>query len=459
VKSKDQGDSGCNRRELLSLAGRIGLGAAGIWALRDLEMLRSAAGAPPPSDYKALVCVFLYGGNDSFNLVVPRSGSAYATYASARQNLAVPNTSLLPITPATNDGNEYGFHGSCPELQSLFSAGKLAVLANVGSLVTPLTPTMFDAGGPSVPDQLFSHSDQQFQWQTSRPQSLDNIGWAGRVADRTANSFNGTNPLSMNISLSGSNTLQVGQSTVPYNLGTNGVIQLSGLYANWDTRRRQAFDALMTQSHANVHQRQYKAIQSQAMDIRELIAGALDGGPTLTTPFPTSNLGKQLKMVARMIAVRSALGPTRQVFFVSTGGFDTHDDQNTVQPGLFANLSACLAAFQAALEELGVANGVTAFTASDFGRTLTSNGDGSDHGWGGHHLVMGGSVAGGDIYGTFPVLEIDGPDDAGYGRIIPTTSVDQYSNTLARWFGVGASDRAAIFPNLANFSTPDLGFV
>ena len=445
--------NGISRRGILQL----GLGAAGLYAMRDLAMVSSYA-AQGGGGYRALVCVFLYGGNDSFNMLVPTSTARYAEYLAARQNLAVPVEDLLPIMPTTNDGIAYGIHPSCPELRTLFDAGNLAIVRNVGTLVAPLTKAQYQAGGAAVPPQLFSHSDQQFQWQTGVSGSVENVGWGGRVAD-VAGSLNVGSQVAMNLSLSGSNTFQVGHDTLPYNLGTNGAIKLSGLFQNWNQDRTAAFETLLDAPHSNRLVRQFAGIQRQAIDVQGVVTSALASAQPLATVFPDTGLGRQLRMVARMIAIRSTLSTSRQVFFVSRGGFDTHDDQEQDQPGLYADISRCLAAFQAAMVELGVADSVTAFTGSDFGRTLTSNGDGSDHGWGSHHLVLGGGVRGGDLYGTMPSFQMGGPDDVGGGRLLPTTSVDQYSATLARWYGLTEPQIASVFPNVGNFATSDLGLM
>lgn len=449
-----------SRRDFLRFGAKCGLGAAGMWALRDLELMASAVGAPASgvTGYKALVCVFLYGGNDSFNLVVPTSTTEYDAYADARQNLAIERDALLPILPLTDDGATYGVHPSCPEMQTLFSTGKLAFLANCGTLVAPMTKTQYQNDTVPKPPQLYSHSDQQFQWQTGVADSIDNVGWCGRTADAMPG-VNGSSPLATCISLSGANTLQIGQQSLPYNLGTNGAIKLNGLFDSWNEDRTLAFESILDHAHEHRMVRQYASIQRQAIDLQSLIQDALDASTPLVTIFPTSGLGRQLQMVARMIAIRASLGMSRQIFFVSTGGFDTHDNQNQDQPALFQNLSRSLSAFQASLEELGVGDLVTTFTGSDFGRTLTSNGDGSDHGWGSHQLVMGGAVRGGDLYGTMPSFAMGGPDDVGGGRLLPTTSVDEYSATLAQWFGLSGGEIATVLPNLGNFAHPDLGFM
>lgn len=447
------GDAHVSRRGLLQL----GVGAAGLYAMRDLAMVSSYA-AQGSGGYRALVCVFLYGGNDSFNMLVPTSNARYAEYLAARQNLAVPAEDLLPITPTTDDGITYGLHPSCTGLRSLFDAGSLAIVRNVGTLIAPLTKAQYQAGNVAVPPQLFSHSDQQFQWQTGVSGSVENVGWGGRVADVAAH-LNVGSQLAMNLSLSGANTFQVGQGTLPYNLGVNGAIQLSGLFQNWNQDRTAAFETLLAAPQTNRLVRQFASIQQQAIDVQGVVTTALGTAPTLATVFPNTGLGRQLRMVARMISIRASVGASRQVFFVSRGGFDTHDDQEQDQPALYSDISQCLAAFQAAMVELGISDSVTAFTGSDFGRTLTSNGDGSDHGWGSHHLVLGGGVRGGDLYGTMPSFQMGGVDEVGGGRILPTTSVDQYSATLARWYGLTEPQIAEVFPNVGNFASSDLGLM
>jgi uncharacterized protein (DUF1501 family) len=441
------------RRELLlsSLAG------AGWFALSPTRSaLAAASAAAQASNYKALVCLYLYGGNDAFNLIVPRSAAEYATYAASRGSLAVPQASLLPIAPVNPGAALWGVHPSAPAVADLFMADKLAVVANLGTLIEPVTRAQYQAGSASVPPQLFSHADQSTQWMTARSNDLADVGWCGRVAER----IGWSSLLPMNVSLEGTTTLQRGPGSAPYVMNPSGVEGLTGFWGEQGDKRFTTFQALLERPNAHKLERAYAGTLKESIALEQQVTDALTGAPTFTTPFPAESwTGRQLEMVARMIAVRSALSVERQIFFVGMGGFDTHDGQSTYQPQLFAELSAILAAFQAAMAQLGVENEVTLFTASEFGRTLSSNGEGSDHGWGSHQLVLGGSVRGRELFGTMPDLALEGPDDAGYGRIIPTLAVEQYGATLARWFGVAPGDLAAIFPNLANFASPDLGFL
>ncbi|MBI5435262.1 MAG: DUF1501 domain-containing protein [Planctomycetes bacterium] len=444
-----------SRRDIL----RWGGSSASLGMLAQLTAMQRAARADPNVGYKALVCVYLYGGNDSFNLIVPTSSGEYATYAASRQNLAVAQNLLLPITPATSTGVTWGLHPSVPELVTLFGAQKLAIVGNVGSLVAPITKAEYESGAVERPPQLFSHSDQGDQWMFGAALAeVQKIGWCGRVGENLA-AWNPGSVMAMNISLDGSNTMQMGPTQAPYNLGVSGPTQLSGFWGTQGTLRRQAFDALRTKQQANKLEQGFADVLNDSVAIEAMISAALDAGPTLATTFPTSWLGQQLAMVARMISVQSAIGQMRQIYFVGKGGFDTHGNQNTDQPVLYADVAQCLGAFQAAMAELGAEPNVTTFTASEFGRTLSSNAQGTDHGWGSHHLVLGGAVAGGDLYGTLPDLTLDGPDDLGGGRLIPTTSVEQYAATLAQWFGVAPGDLPTIFPNIGNFTSPTLGFV
>ncbi|MCE9595549.1 MAG: DUF1501 domain-containing protein [Planctomycetes bacterium] len=438
---------------------RYGGSTASLAMLAQLTALQRTVSAAPAGGYRALVCVYLYGGNDAFNLIVPTSNAQYTTYATSRQGLAVPLAQLLPITPATSTGVNYGLHPSVPELQTLFGDQKLAIVANLGSLVAPLTKTEYESGAVERPPQLFSHSDQGDQWMIGGAVSqIQKIGWCGKVGENLA-SLNPGSVMSMNISLDGSNTMQMGATKAPYNLGANGPTELSGFWGSQGALRKQAFDALRNQAQTNKLSQGFADVMNESIAIEATISAALASGPTIMTPFPSSWLGEQLSMVARMISVQSAVGQTRQIFFVGKGGFDTHGNQNAEQPALYADISQCLGAFQAAMEELGSDADVTLFTASEFGRTLSSNAQGTDHGWGAHHLVLGGAVGGGDLYGTMPDLALDGPDDIGGGRMIPTTSVEQYAATLATWFGVAPGDLATLFPHIGNFASPTLGFV
>jgi len=414
------------------------------------------------SDYRALVCVYLYGGNDAFNMLVPASGTARTAYAAARGALALPAGDLLALHPlaAPSDGSQYGFNPAMPQLAALFNqsgSSPLAIVANVGPLLHPITKAEYEAGTVPVPAQLFSHSDQTVTWQRTHANAIDRRGWGGRLADM----FHETNPnqqLSMNISVDGENVFQAGDEVVPYFVGQGGATGIQ-FVQDWLPSRRDAFLALRDASYPNALQREYARVMRRSMDNEVMINAALESEPPLATTFPDTHLGRQLRMVARLIHVRGALEMQRQIFFVALGGFDTHDNQLEDQATQLAELDGALAAFHSAMVEIGTADAVTAFTASEFGRTTSINGDGTDHGSGSHHLILGGAVNGRHIYGTMPDLTVEGPDDAGWGQIIPKIAVDQYAATLARWYGVAPGDMATVFPNIGRFGPSDLGFL
>ncbi len=445
------------RRSFIRQAACAALGTTGLLnTIFDLRKL-SAATVAAASDYRALVCLFLYGGNDANNVIVPHDVNGYASYAAARGTLAIPQASLLPIT--LSGGRDFGFHPNLPELQALFNQGKLALVANVGTLVAPITRAQYLSGGVAVPPQLFSHSDQSVQWQTSWPDQPARTGWAGRTAD-LLQSLNPDSRVSLTISIAGTNTFEVGNTVIPYQITPDGTIALTGISGSTNADIRfQAFKDLLAQPHNNLFEQAYADTVSRSIADNDFITTALAGVPPLTTVFPSGSLGQQVAMVAKMIGARSNLGMQRQIFFCSVQGYDTHGDQLTSQANLLTELSQSMKAFYDATVEMGVAQKVTTFTASDFGRTYPTNGGGSDHGWGSHQFVMGGSVLGGNLYGAFPTLAVNGPDDTGQGRWIPTTSVDEFSATMASWFGVSSSDLAAVFPNIGRFAHPNLGFL
>jgi len=453
-----------NRRQFLNLGARS-LASGGMLAAMS-PFQNAYAAAADTSGYKALVCVYLVGGNDGFNTIAPVTSAGYSAYAKSRSNLALAQNTLLPINATASDGQVYGFHPSCPELRNLFNAGKMGVVCNVGTLVQPTTVAQAKAGSAPLPLQLFSHADQQTQWWTSIANKAERTGWAGRLADFYANQgYN--SKLAMNINIGGVNYWQEGNVAMPYVLGANGAPTLNVTndgYYRGGARQRVALDLLsQAQSDGNLMVAEYARIQSNASAKVSLVNSALSAAGDLATPFPSfpgdSNLGGQLHEVARCIKAHSQIGDSRQIFFVQLGGFDTHNGQLGTQATLLNILSKNLNAFWTAMNEVGLQNNVTLFTASDFGRSLGSNGDGADHAWGNHHLVLGGAVKGG-YYGTMPSLTIEGPDDVGAGRIVPTTSTDQYAATLARWFGVADTDLNTIFPNLANFGARrNLGFM
>ena len=427
------------------------------------------AGAPQP-DYKALVCLFLAGGNDANNLVIPTDTANYAAYAAGRGALALPQNAVLPITPRTDDGRTWGIHPAMTELRNLFNSGQFAVLANVGTLAYPMTKAQYTSGSVPRPLQLFSHNDQQVEWQSSIADKPFVTGWGGRLADLT-NAFNANNRISMSITLNGQNSFQVGKKIDQYAVGTGGAIALTGTGTGTSVNglRTAALNDALAMQNGNLFETAFGGVTTGALGASSLVSSVITGASPFTALFNAANnsgLAQQLHMVARLVNAQQSLNLKRQIFFVRVGGFDLHDNQVTAgatTSGAHANLlrdiSLSLNAFNNALTQIGAQNQVTTFTSSDFGRTYNTNGDGSDHGWGSHHFLMGGAVQGGDIYGKMPTFAIDGPDDTGRGRWIPTTSVDQYAGTLAKWFGVSATDMPVVLPNLGRFATSDLGFM
>ena len=453
---------------LLSTLGQLRL--MGAVASPDNGPVAPPRAGAPQTDYKALVCLFLAGGNDANNLVIPTDNATYAAYAAGRGALALPQNAVLPITPRTDDGRTWGIHPAMTELRNLFNSGQFAVLANVGTLAYPMTKAQYSNGSVPRPSQLFSHNDQQVEWQSSIADKPFVTGWGGRLADLT-NAFNTNNRISMSITLNGQNSFQVGKNVDQYAVGTGGAIALtgSGTGTSVNGLRTAALNDALALQNGNLFETAFGGLTTGAIGSSALISSVITG----TSPFApvfnavaNTSLAQQLHMVARLVNAQQTLGLKRQIFFVRVGGFDLHDNQVTAgattsgaHANLLRNISQSLNAFNNALTQIGAQNQVTTFTASDFGRTYNTNGDGSDHGWGSHHFLMGGAVRGGDIYGRMPTFAIDGPDDTGRGRWIPTTSVDEYAGTLAKWFGVSATDLPVVLPNIGRFAKPDLGFM
>jgi uncharacterized protein (DUF1501 family) len=426
-------------------------------------MAIGAASAQTAADYKSLVCVFLNGGNDHANTILPVSNPDYLAYANGRLSLSLPVAGTRAIAPTAFSGPSLAMHPAMGDVAALFNSGKCAVVANVGTLVQPITKAQWNNGNgtTSVPSQLFSHSDQQGAWQTGLPDTPSTSGWLGRIGDLIAPAFNAGSNLSICMSVAGNNLMQSGVDTIQYQITTQGPVKIYGTDALYGSQAAaQALKTLLTQQRSHMLEQQLNTINARAIASESTVNTAI-GAVNPSTAFAAGNpVAAQLKMVARLIGARQTLGQRRQIFFVSAGGYDFHDNLLGDQTTRLAQLNAALKSFYDATVELGVANTVTTFTASDFGRALLSNGRGTDHGWGGHHFVMGGAVQGGRIYGAWPTVSIGGPEDAGQGRLIPTTAVDQYAASFARWMGVtDANQLRTVLPNVERFATNTMNFV
>ncbi len=448
------------RRRFLTHSCSLGLAAATTsTTLLQLGLSRTAA-AQSASGYRALVCILLAGGNDSYNMLVPADADQHAEYRRIRSDLTLELDSLLTLPNTAPNGRSYGLHPGMPELRSLYAGGDVAILNNVGTLLETFDAGAVEAGTARLPLGLFSHADQINQWQTAAPDARIAQGWGGRLADlmRDANVLNG---VSMNISLSGSNVFQSGNLTTEYSIEASGD-GAPGINAyddgtEYGAFRKRMVDDLLAVRQRNIFRREYSRRLRAAIDARAVFVDALGASTTPTTAFSPNYFSQSLNQIARVIGARDALGATRQTFFVTVGGWDHHDDVLDNQANMLPAISAGLSEFRDAMVELGVFDNVTTFTTSDFGRTLTSNGKGSDHGWGGHHVIMGGAVDGGRMYGDYPLLSAASPLDVGRGVYAPTTSVDEYFAELALWFGVSPTELDEVLPNVRTFYSPESG--
>ncbi|MEY2891049.1 MAG: hypothetical protein RJA98_957 [Pseudomonadota bacterium] len=448
-----------SRRRFLQHTAAAGLGAAlGPWSqMQALAQTVNASTATTSSDYRALVCLFMFGGNDGNNLVVPTDATRYAQYQRARPNLALDRNALLPLN-FSNQGSSserYGLHPAMPGLQALVNSGKASVVANVGPLVVPTSKAQFEARAVALPSNLFSHSDQQGAWQSGIADAPARTGWGGRTLEREVPGGTANRGYSA-ISVSGGNVWEAGdQGLVPYRVSSSGNFGFDFYDPAGSDPRSAAIASLLQETRSDPFEATWLSIMGRSIENQRVLTAALNA-QTLHTVFPQTDLGRQLQMVARLIAARGSLGLRRQCFFSAIGGFDTHgDDQLQRQQQNFSEINDAVTAFQAAMVELGLAESVTLFTGSDFGRTFASNGQGTDHAWGSHHLVVGGGLQGtaqgGKLIGRFPELVVGGADDVGQGVWVPSTAVDQLGADLARWFGADAATVETVFPHITAF--------
>ena len=446
-----------NRRSFINYAS---LAAGGkLVGLRPFGALNAfAQTAAPASPYKALVCVFLFGGNDANNMLVPFDSAGYENYARLRGPLALPQSQLLQLASLP----QFGLHGSLPEIAQLINSGNAALIANVGTLVEPTTRANV-AAQLNLPANLFSHADQQLQWQNAAQSAATSTGWAGRMSDLLGSSYNSSATIPMITSVAGDTLFCDGKVTGPLAVSPGN---LSGVTCGEGTqecavRQELAQSFLSFDSGLSLVQAD-NVISQNAYRYASVLTEAVSATAPLATVFPANNpFATQLQQIAQLMQVRTSFGVNRQIFFAGVGSFDTHANQLGQQSLLLGQFSSALSAFYQATQELGIAADVTTFTMSDFSRAFQPNSNaGSDHGWGSHHIVLGGAVRGAKLYGTYPTLTLGGPDDADVnGRWIPSTSSVQYASTLASWFGVSMSQLSSIFASLGAFSSANLGFV
>ncbi len=464
--------SNLSRRNFLKQTGALALGASTVVSslanMKVYGMMNEMSANTVNGDYKALVCFYFKGGNDSFNMMMPKSGSLYDQYAVTRSNLAIPSSDILPIFPS-NVSEAFGFHPSMPEVQSLFNNGKLAVISNIGMLIEPTTKEQYFSELAPLPLGLYSHSDQIEQWETAHPHVRSAVGWAGRLGE-LMQSENANSIIPMNISLNGNSILLGGDVLSEFVINQQGAIGIEG-YGNtsWEytASKTTAIDQMLNADYNDVFMNEYRKIVKDSNTANLEFQNAIDNVPEFGTNFSQNGISQKFRMIAKTIAARESLGFSKQIFVVEYGGWDHHDELLNNQAQKLSVVSKAMDEFQAAMQEIGMDDCVTTFTMSEFARTLTSNGNGTDHAWGGHAMVMGGAVNGGQIYGQYPnslILNDANPVFLDGGTILPTTSTDQYFAELAKWFGVNQNDLSSIFPNLSNFydinsGTAPLGFL
>lgn len=449
----------------LSLASAMGFASplSAMVKFKSINAMMSAAPPPPFGDYKAIVCLFLHGGNDSYNMLVPNTPSEYGHYSDTRSNLALLQPDLLSI-----GSGDFGLNPSLPGVRDMYNTGDLAFLANVGTLVQPTTVGEYYGGTANLPLGLFSHLDQYKHWQSCRPNKRVTKGWGGYMADLLGYT-NSNERISMNVSLSGTNIFQNGEMTIPFSMNYNGPTlptNHTNIYGR-NPDRREAMDSILNYTFSDPFQNTYANTLHQSIESAEEFKNAVDAIPDFSTTFSDHRLSNEFKMIAKTIAARDTLGFERQIFFVRYGGWDHHDQLLTEQAVKLNVVNDALVEFKNVLNELGVFSNVTTFVGSEFARKLLSNGNGSDHGWGGNVMVMGGNVNGGNVYGSYPSLEIGSPNYLNGGIMVPTTATDSLFSELALWYGVEPSDLTTIFPNLGNFHTvadlstdaPPIGFM
>jgi uncharacterized protein (DUF1501 family) len=434
----------------------------------NLKAIGSAAldNSESEDDYKAMVCILLAGGNDSYNMLVPMDPQAYKAYSDSRSNMALATKNLIALDPSLTGGVPYGLHPAMPELEDLVSSGECVFINNIGTLVAPTNKNKYLNGSSrDIPLGLFSHADQEQQWLTGIPNNLSKTGWGGRVADLLKD-MNSNDKMSISLSLNGTNIFQQGNETNPYTLNTENGAEVMWAYnrGNSFDYRSRAIDSLMNYNYSDAFEQTYMAEIRKSQEGGEVFRDAYNRREYFSTNFDTDELSARLKMVANTIAARKFLGVKRQVFFVSMGGFDHHDYLLDSHTRDLKRVSRAIGSFYSAIKELKLEKQVTTFTISEFARTLTSNGDGTDHAWGGTSMVIGGSLNGKKMYGKYPNLKLNDELDIGNGVFIPTTSTDEYFAELALWFGVSRNELPTIFPGIKNFyslsnSNLPLGFM
>lgn len=448
-----------SRRRFLKLGTQTIAGAGLALGSNPFQSLAYGAQATQMDGdgYRALVCIYLEGGCDGFSLMVPTDYYEHQVFAESRGNLAVSHDQLIGLG---GGASPIGLHSSAADLQPLYDEGRLAMIANVGTLIEPTTIEQYENNAVAIPAQLFSHSDQAIQWQQLQGRGSDVEGWGAKTADYLQHYQD--NDYLTSVSLAGSNYWQTGINRRPFSVTDTGVLQYQGLDSaeDWQRPRAEAFERVLDVPRNHVFARAYADLQKRAMSVTSELGMALEQNASLFNDAPLDNpLAAKLNMVAQLVAAQDSLGLRRQIFYVTMGGFDVHDNQGKEQPELFAQLAEAMSYFQGKLDILGQSQNVTSFTASDFGRSLLSNGDGTDHGWGNHLMVMGGAVQGGQIYGTLPALDINGPDSVHNGRVLPTLSATQYAATLLDWIGLHSHQIDDVLPTLANFDSRNIGFM